>query len=400
MVSSSASKQRRTPRHSSVTDARRDGSLSKEPTPAASSKSPAAGNSEDKNGDQPSAGQLDWTKFKRGFTVKNWSARDEAAAAPKNSKKRRRSSLSTGREPLLEENPFDRNLDTYYKVEPVKWWNDTKRYRKFTIANETFRLGETVFVQGHDPGVEPANWVAKVLEVRAANELNVFLRVYWFNRPEDLPMGRQPHHGHNEVIATNTMQIIDALTVNGKATVKHWKETDGEEILDEDTLFWRQTFDCPAGGPVGTLSEIRTHCIDNKPYNPDSTLVYCVNCEKWLHAECVANDVLVKTYEEHNMVVPSSLKRNDVGNDALPVAAKGTATPKSKTPKKTKGKNSTPKVTDNDAAEEEEPEQAFSAEIRIDKGETPKVLVTDARNGKKEVTEKPVHCLFCKNVVA
>ncbi len=36
------------------------------------------------------------------------------------------------------------------------------------------------------------------------------------------------------------MEIIDAMTVAGKAEVCHWLEKDGEPVLDG--LYWRQTY--------------------------------------------------------------------------------------------------------------------------------------------------------------
>jgi hypothetical protein len=69
--------------------------------------------------------------------------------------------------------------------------------------------------------------------------------VYWQYRPEDLPGGRQPHHGASELIASNHMDIIEALSVADKANVIHWDD-DPEKTdapLLKDQLFWRQTFD-------------------------------------------------------------------------------------------------------------------------------------------------------------
>jgi hypothetical protein len=63
-------------------------------------------------------------------------------------------------------------------------------------------------------------------------------------RPEDLEEGRQPHHGESELIASNDMAIIDALTVNDLAEVIHWNEDpDSDEWPAKDQLFWRQTLD-------------------------------------------------------------------------------------------------------------------------------------------------------------
>lgn len=56
-------------------------------------------------------------------------------------------------------------------------------------------------------------WVARLLEVRASDELHVYARIYWMYSPDELPAGtvdgkktisgRQPYHGQNELIASN-----------------------------------------------------------------------------------------------------------------------------------------------------------------------------------------------------
>ena len=56
-------------------------------------------------------------------------------------------------------------------------------------------------------------WVARILEVRASDELHVYARIYWMYSPDELPpgtsdgkkmiAGRQPYHGQNELIASN-----------------------------------------------------------------------------------------------------------------------------------------------------------------------------------------------------
>lgn len=67
-----------------------------------------------------------------------------------------------------------------------------------------------------------------MLEVRALDTEHVYIRVAWLNRPEDLKAGRKSYHGRYELIPTNQMDIIDAMTVNGPCDVVHWDEQDDE----------------------------------------------------------------------------------------------------------------------------------------------------------------------------
>ena len=63
--------------------------------------------------------------------------------------------------------------------------------------------------------------------------------MYW---PEELPLtGRLDYHAGNELIASNLMEIMDAMTVTDKAEVTHVKEEYTEQPAEG--LFWRQKFD-------------------------------------------------------------------------------------------------------------------------------------------------------------
>lgn len=109
-------------------------------------------------------------------------------------------------------------------------------------------MNQYVFIKhGFDAGTsttEVKDWVAKVLEVRGADSAHVFLRVAWMYRPEDLPGGRQPHHGACELVASNHIDVVDAKSVQHIADVIHWSdEDDDDEVPYQDQLFWRQSLD-------------------------------------------------------------------------------------------------------------------------------------------------------------
>lgn len=117
------------------------------------------------------------------------------------------------------------------------------------MSDETFALHQYVFVNhsGIEHGADLSEadakmfWVARVLEIRAVDPEHVYLRVFWSYWPDELPGGAQPYHGKNELIASNHMEIIDAMTVAGKANVQHWLENDEDD--NPPDLFWRQTYD-------------------------------------------------------------------------------------------------------------------------------------------------------------
>jgi hypothetical protein len=82
-------------------------------------------------------------------------------------------------------------------------------------------------------------------------------------RPEDLPGGRQPHHGESELIASNHMDIIEALSVADRADVIHWDENPEKPWPPKEQLFWRQTFDVekPPGERLSVRENAQTSFV-------------------------------------------------------------------------------------------------------------------------------------------
>ena len=66
-------------------------------------------------------------------------------------------------------------------------------------------------------------WVGQVLEIRASDTHHVYLRIFWMYWPEDLPTGRLEYHGKHEIVASNHMEIVDAMTVSEQAVVEHYR---------------------------------------------------------------------------------------------------------------------------------------------------------------------------------
>ena len=85
-------------------------------------------------------------------------------------------------------------------------------------------------------------WIAKVLEIRAHGPSHVYLRVLWLYWPEELPKeGRKDYHSSLELVASNHMEIMDAMTVTDRAEVAHVTEDYTEPPAEG--LFWRQKLD-------------------------------------------------------------------------------------------------------------------------------------------------------------
>lgn len=181
-----------------------------------------------------------------------------------------------------------------------------------SVNGEEFQVGQMVFVRKSEQDhVEEGpnsiqHWLAKVLEVRAGDASHVYLRVFWAYRPEDLPGGRQPYHGRAELIISNHMDIIEAVTVESSAEVVHWNDDPDSMALLADQLFFRQSYDITKKTnrlSVSTLvatvhltlimsQKLNTYCIDKQPSNPDELLVQCPHCSEWLHAGCLKERAL------------------------------------------------------------------------------------------------------------
>jgi len=165
--------------------------------------------------------------------------------------------------PFVPKGKFKTNetVDVKYAVDPHQGWQSMTRYSSFVLGKEKFHTDDYVYVANEesvkrqrtaDGTVPPRrltdDWVARIVEIRALNEQNVFARVFWMYWPEELPAGtidgrktvkgRQAYHGEHELIASNHMDVINAVSVTSPARVNQWTEADDEET--QPSLYWRQ----------------------------------------------------------------------------------------------------------------------------------------------------------------
>ncbi|KAG5925749.1 hypothetical protein E4U42_003989 [Claviceps africana] len=239
-----------------------------------------------------------------------------------------------GRRELIQVSPFEprgrfksnQSMNLVYTVEPQKQWLEMTRYNSFVLNGSKYTHDEFVYIandatielqkatgKNADGGSLPQStdyWVARILEVRASDELHVYARIFWMYSPDELPAGtldgkktiagRQPYHGQNELIASNHMDVINVVSVAMKATVQQWIETDDDEV--QDALYWRQAFNCR----TSQVSSVELTCKCKTPANPDKTLVGCTNseCDNWLHYECLLHDALMQVYERLGTELP------------------------------------------------------------------------------------------------
>ncbi|KAG5984944.1 hypothetical protein E4U55_002526 [Claviceps digitariae] len=263
------------------------------------------------------------------------------------SKKRKRNGgengvvASHGKRELIQVSPFNpkgrfksnQSMDLVYTVEPQKQWLEMTRYNSFVLNGYKYTHDEFVYI-ANDATIELQKatgknadggsllqstdyWVARILEVRASDELHVYARIYWMYSPDELPpgtvdgkkiiAGRQPYHGQNELVASNHMDVINVVSVAMKATVHQWIESDDDEV--QDALYWRQAFNCR----TSQVSSVELTCKCKTPANPDKTLVGCTNseCGNWLHYECLLHDALMHVYERLGTELPHKSQKKE-----------------------------------------------------------------------------------------
>ncbi|KAH7133559.1 hypothetical protein EDB81DRAFT_105443 [Dactylonectria macrodidyma] len=261
------------------------------------------------------------------FTVNYVNSPSRAEKERHKNKKRKRDGQEEEKRVQIQCSPFSPTgafkthdtMDLYYTVEPGKRWLDMTRYNSFVLNGIKYYSEGFVFVANEATierqraaaslgNVGPIkksddDWVARILEIRAADEHHVYARVYWMYWPDELPQGtldgkktvqgRQPYHGQNELIASNHMDVINVVSVTMPATVNQWIEADDDEI--QDALYWRQAFNCRNS----QLSSVELMCKCETPANPDRTLIGCTSseCGKWMHHECLSHDVLTRVYD-------------------------------------------------------------------------------------------------------
>ncbi|OAQ58987.2 BAH domain-containing protein [Pochonia chlamydosporia 170] len=174
---------------------------------------------------------------------------------------------SRGRLERLQQSPFDppgafkshRTMNLSYSIAPHKPWYEMRRYNSFVRVK--FLVDDFVYVS-NDTTIERQMgttndldqldyWVAKILEIRASDEYHVYARIYWMYSPDDLPRDvldgdnlvgeRRYIYSQNELVASNHMDIINVVSVVGKADVPEFGQKDDDKI--QSGLYWRRAFD-------------------------------------------------------------------------------------------------------------------------------------------------------------
>ncbi|KAI9728837.1 MAG: hypothetical protein M1834_007224 [Cirrosporium novae-zelandiae] len=322
----------------------------------------------------------------------------------------------------LEDSDFPENTRMVYSISPGARWDEMTKYNNFIVGegeySQKIGFGDWVYINKGNipPGdifdnapTQSDAWVARVLEVRASDPKHVYIRIFQSYWPEELPDGKRYYQGKHEILPSNYMEIIDAATIMGKANVIHFTEKDDDEIVLE-TLYWRQTYDFVKK----TFSDIRTHCVCSRHYNPDKILIGCSNpsCRIWLHDDCLEHSILSSVYkrlvldsESPNKNPEGDSTNPDEGNSSYgqlspPMSTSPIPTAANRPKKRGRKPKAIMKGRENTTSN---PKWTglFSATIHLNRGsdEPPTVTINDLRTENAVSWVEDLRCLKCNEMI-
>lgn len=256
-----------------------------------------------------------------------------------------------------EANSFDPRLSQQYLVRlkedfkgtDIPEWRDLDSFQALQHGDFKFAVGDVVFVLAGsetlleretdtDEGAAFDNcWVAQIIEIRAVDQNDIFARIWWLHRPEELPSGRLRHHADGEVFPSNHMDLIEATSIQGKCqSVKRLDEDRFDQVSGGYVgLFWRQVLVVGGDTYNGTvMNSLITICTCNSPINPDWGPLACngqEGCGRWLHAACIKDDVLKRVHQkivsqtEHSGPVSGQPPRTTFFGNVVDLVKRGTS---------------------------------------------------------------------------
>eukprot|EP00051_Salpingoeca_urceolata_P006270 m.83155 g.83155 ORF g.83155 m.83155 type:complete len:248 (+) comp14756_c0_seq2:187-930(+) len=199
------------------------------------------------------------------------------------------------------------------------------KYSTFILCDVRFNVEDVVMVKGSE-AQSAKDYIGKIKQIRTDDQGDVIVGVCWYYRPEELPSGRLPHHGRDEVIESDHMDDINVYTVNCKCRVLDLEEymdwTNGTSGGGDGGVKGKggpptkkraggsskgdAAAEAGSGGGNGGLAvrtffsrsfyvskkkkirePLETYCICHKPQNPDQLMINCDQCLQWFHGRCM-----------------------------------------------------------------------------------------------------------------
>ncbi|KAF8624660.1 hypothetical protein AX17_006991 [Amanita inopinata Kibby_2008] len=195
-------------------------------------------------------------------------------------------------------------------------WRNMMGYRIFVVLDaegeeHTFKQGEVALLLPPDASAEndlgdPDYWVAKIKDIRARSEHDVWVKVQWYYSPQDvadvIKSFKPEHCGLYERIFSDHYDYVQVTCFGGCVSMSRFKEDDVQQRpIKGDEFYCRYNFEYRAR----TLTpKQRTYAcpLCNIPYCPDDPGVedlmhFCPrpSCRRAYHQKC-----LLPSYRDRN----------------------------------------------------------------------------------------------------
>ncbi|KAJ7165133.1 hypothetical protein C8R46DRAFT_1098251 [Mycena filopes] len=186
-------------------------------------------------------------------------------------------------------------------------WPTMRQYNTFQVSDDQdvghdFSMGDVVSIlpNGRRVGApiqEHEYWTCRILDVRARNETDVWIRIEWFYSAQDAALENSEfnpgHCGQYERLKSNHTDCVSSSVFNGIKTMKHYDETNLDQApIFTDEFYYRYTISLPGHSisPAPTAT-----CICGCLYDPSDAAAGSVmhlcprpNCRKYYHAGCIS----------------------------------------------------------------------------------------------------------------
>ncbi|XP_063938155.1 chromatin remodeling protein EBS-like [Daucus carota subsp. sativus] len=150
-------------------------------------------------------------------------------------------------------------------------------------SNQVIRAGDCVLMQPCEPNKPP--YVARVEKLEANNKGETTVEVRWYYRPEEAIGGRRQFYGEKEVFLSDHYDFQSADTIISKCIVHSFKAyCELDQVGVED---YYSRFEYIASTGEFTSDRVEVFCKCEMPYNPDTLMIQCDECQDWYHLACV-----------------------------------------------------------------------------------------------------------------
>lgn len=155
---------------------------------------------------------------------------------------------------------------------------------------EWFAVNDVVLVNAEE-GSHEVEYAAVIREIRALNRENVFVRLLWFNRHQDLPPALQDEmcYGADELFPTAFMDVVDAKNVLSKLDLVRLGSSESKlRTGGWDGAYWRTSWSTEKLDFFGTPMDEAQKCKCGSPANPEDRIACDRDtCGRVMHERCL-----------------------------------------------------------------------------------------------------------------